>query len=156
MGSAIPLDEETASGRWRRCYDFRDQDDHSLFVLRDTSPKRRDGFLPNWTYEVSDPEGRGVVNVRHERRRGDACSIVLDSGQIGTMRRGRKRCLLLLEDEAGQQVARVLLGYKRVLGEPRRIDLVVEIDDVAPDRLRAVALAASMIAEDRVIEYFSG
>jgi len=69
MGSAIPLDEETASGRWRRCYDFRDQDDHSLFVLRDTSPKRRDGFLPNWTYEVSDPEGGGVVNVCHERRR---------------------------------------------------------------------------------------
>lgn len=69
------------------------------------------------------------------------------------MRRGRKRSLLLLEDEAGQHVARVLLGYKRVVGHPLRIDLVVEIDDVAPDRLRAVALAANMIAQDRLIQY---
>jgi len=160
LGSAISVDEQTASGRWHRSYDFRDQDDHSLFLLRDASPKQRGGFWANWTYEVSDPEGRGVVSVRHESRlhesrRSAACPVVLDSGQIGTMRRGRKRCLLLLEDEAGQQVARVLLGYKRLVGWPLRIDLVVEIDDVAPNRLRALALAASMIADDRVIEYAS-
>jgi hypothetical protein len=160
LGSAIPADEQTASGHWRRSYDFRDQDDHSLLLLRDASPKQTSGFFANWTYEVRDPEGRRVVSVHHEsrhyesRQRG-ACSIVLDSGQIGTMRRGRKRCLLLLEDQAGQHVARVLLGYKRLVGWPLRIDLVVEIEAVAPDRLRAVALAASMIADGRVIEYAS-
>jgi hypothetical protein len=160
VGSAIPIDEQAGGGRWRRSYDFRDQDDHSLFLLRDASPEQTSGWFANWTYEVSDPEARRVVSVHHERRlresrQSGACPIVLDSGQIGTMRRGRKRCLLLLEDEAGQRVARVLLGYKRVVGHPPRIDLVVEIDDVAPDRLRALALAASMIAQDRLIQYAS-
>lgn len=158
LGSAIPMDEQAGSGHWRRSYDFRDEDDHSLFLLRDVSPKQTGGFFANLTYEVSDPERRRVISVDHERRLREsrpsgACPIVLDSGQIGTMRRGRTRRLLLLEDEAGQEVARVVLGYKRVVGHPLRIDLVVEIDDVAPDRLRAVALAASMIAQDRLIQY---
>jgi hypothetical protein len=158
LGSAIPSDEQTASGRWRHCYDFRDHDDHSLLRLRDVSPKQTSGFFADWSYEVSDPAGRTVVSVHHESRlresrRSGACSIVLDSAQIGTMRRGRRRCLLVLEDEAGQQAARVLLGYKRLVGRPLRIDLVVEIDDVARDQIRAVALAASVIADCRVIEY---
>lgn len=158
LGSAIPVDEQSGSGRWSRSYDFRDQDDRSLFILRDASSKQTSGFFATWTYEVSDPEGRRVVSIHHqsrlrETRRSGACSIVLDSGQIGTMRRGKKKCLLLLEDEAGQQMARVLLGYKRLVGHPLRLDLVVEIDDAAPDRLRPVALAASMIAQSRVIEY---
>ena len=88
LGSAIPIDEQTGGGRWRRSYDFRDQDDHSLFLLRDASPKQTTDFFANWTYQVSDPDGRRVVSVHHERRlhesrQSGACPIVLDSAQIG-------------------------------------------------------------------------
>ena len=58
-GSAIPIDEQAGCGHWRRWYHFRDQDDHSLFLLRDVSPKQTDGFFANWTYQVSDPERAG-------------------------------------------------------------------------------------------------
>ena len=68
LGSAIPTDGQTASGRWRRSYEFRDQDDHSLFLLRDASPKQTSGFFANWMYEVSDPHGRRVVTVHRESR----------------------------------------------------------------------------------------
>lgn len=139
---------------------------------RELEGSKRPGIVGtwNWHYELVLPGEGGTIKVRHVNRRPNPAEITQGSQQIGTIRTilkpaaqtrfARAAAVLRLgvsptfvvHDYAGRDTARVHFAEKR----GRLVDLVVEVDHGTPEPLRRVALGASLIAGNEVVDWAGG
>jgi hypothetical protein len=151
-------------------YEFRDPDARCVLALRKlaVSAKRvRLVGLWKWQYEIVLPGAGVTISVKQVARKSDPAEVTQGSQQIGSIqeilkpaaqtRFARVAAMLrlgvspafVIHDNAGRETARVHIAERR----GNLVDLVAEIQQGTPERLRKVALGASVIAANELLNW---
>jgi hypothetical protein len=138
-----------------RSYEIRDTEDRCVLRLQELGSSWEVLGSRKWRYEVVLSGDSDPICISRVGGRALSAAVTEGSRQIATMRFERLAVpgtrALELEDPAGQAIAHVHIP--RVRRVHKRVDVVVEIPARIPDELRALALAAGLIAERELVHF---
>jgi hypothetical protein len=139
----------------RRSYEIRDTEDRCVLRLQEVGASWEVLGYRKWRYEVVPIGDSGPIHVSRLGGRTLSASVTEGSRPIAMMRFQRLAVpgtpALELEDDTGHAIARVHIP--RVSRVPKRVDLVLEIPAGTSHQLRALGLAAGLIAERELVHF---